>query len=221
MKHHNRLAKRSHGLVFLAIVICITSAGCAGPRKTAPTVDASTLSDEGFQAYLATVDVVTVDEAYRAILILADGQDTSKTFDERKEKLESRGIARTAWSLKPQNVVDTGSIAYMICKICKFAGGIDMNVFGTLGIGDRRYALRELIYREMVMDTVAYQYVTGASLVAVMGKADSIMAKKGLYPTQGIDLSDETDRDKSGGLIVPKASEEGASKAGDTKPDGN
>ena len=43
------------------------------PRKTEPSVNAATLSDDAFQAYLATLDVVTVDETFRAMLILADG----------------------------------------------------------------------------------------------------------------------------------------------------
>ena len=48
--------------------------GCAGPRLSTPAVDATKLSDEAFQAYLAEIELVTVDEAYRAMLILADGQ---------------------------------------------------------------------------------------------------------------------------------------------------
>jgi hypothetical protein len=149
------------------------------------------------------VNLVTVDEAYRAMLILADGQDTSKTFEERKAKLEERGVARSAWNLHPENVVDIGSVSYMICRICKIRGGIDMNTFGAIGIGDRRYATRELIYRDMIEDVVDYSYVTGARMVGILGKADAYMSKKGLYPSQGIDLSDETDRDKQGRLIVP------------------
>jgi len=34
-------------------------------------------------------------------------------------------------------------------------------------------------------------------------KADTLMQEKGLYETQGIDLSDKTDRDAEGNLIVP------------------
>lgn len=192
---------------FLAILGLAALACCAAPRKSTPAVDAKTLTDDAFESYLATLDVVTVDEAFRAMLILLDGEDTSKTFEERKAKLESRGIARREWRLKPENVIDTGSISYMICRICKIPGGIDMNTFGLVGIGDRRYATRELIYRDMLEEIVDYQYMTGARLVGLLGRADAIMAKKGLYPNQGIDLSDETDRDKEGRLIVPPTSQ--------------
>jgi hypothetical protein len=167
-------------------------------------VDAKTLPDDTFQSYLATVNFVTVDEAYRAMLILMDGEDTSKTFEERQTKLEERGVAKRAWNLQPENVIDIGSVSFMICKICKIRGGVDMNTIALLGIGDRRYATRELIYRDMVEDVVDYSYVTGARFVGILGKADAYMSKKGLYPNKGIDLSDETDRDKQGRLIVPE-----------------
>jgi hypothetical protein len=189
-------------VISLLLVSCLAGA-CAGPRPTQPPVDPGTLSDDAFQAYLAEVDVVTVHEAYRAMLVLADGEDTCKTFEEREEKLESRGIARAQWNLKPDDVVDAGSVAYMICRVCKIRGGVCYNLFGRPGLGDRRYALRELIYREMLDDTVDYQYMTGAVMVGLMSKADALMEKEGLYETEKIDLSDETDRDESGNLKVP------------------
>ncbi|MFQ5422883.1 MAG: hypothetical protein ACE5F9_02770 [Phycisphaerae bacterium] len=168
-----------------------------------PEVDPATLSDDGFQAYLSEAPLVTVDEAFRAMLILADGEDDSQSFDQRRQKLETREITRPAWRLKAENVIDAGSVAYMVCRICKVRGGVNYNLFGSLGLGDRRYAMRELLYLDMLDDAVDYQYMTGPALVALMGKADELMEKKGLYETQRIDLSDETDRDAGGHLIVP------------------
>lgn len=201
MLNYPFIAKRG-GALALGLFLAGLSA-CAGPRPAQPEIDASTLPDDVFQSYLAEVDLVTVDEAYRAMLILADGEDTSKSFDERRTKLESRGIARSAWGLQPENVVDSGSVAYMVCRICDIDGGVNMHVFGRAGLGDRRYAVRELIYREMIDDTVDYQYMTGGAFFALLRKADALMEEKGLYAPTGIDLSDETDRDPQGNLIVP------------------
>ena len=179
------------------------ASGCAGPRTSVQSVASDKLSDDGFQAYLAELELVTVEEAYRGMLILADGEDTCEDFEQRREKLESRGIAKTAWDLQPENVVDAGSVAYMVCRICEIQGGVNMRLFGSIGLGDRRYALRELVYREMIDQTVDYEYMTGAALFALMRKADALMEKKGLYESEGVDLSDETDRDAEGNLIVP------------------
>lgn len=177
--------------------------GCAGPRVEHPETDAAELSDEGFQHYLAQVDVVTVDEAYRAILILADGEDGRESFEERKAELESRGIAKAQWNLKGDYVIDAGSVAYMICQVCKIRGGANMTLMGSWGLGDRRYALRELIYRQMIEEMVEYQYMTGAELHSLVRKSDNLMMAKGLYESDKIDLTDEQDRDEQGNLIVP------------------
>lgn len=189
--------------VALACVLPIV--GCLGPRKEPPSVEPGTLSDDAFQAYLAEAPYVTVEEAYRAMLILADGEDTCKTHKERAAKLESRGIARSAWNLKPENVVDAGSVSYMVVKICQIRGGVNFNLFGSWGLGDRRYAMRELVYRKMLEDSADYQAMAGDRLVGLMARAGDLMEKKGLYESARIDLSDETDRDASGELIVPQA----------------
>ncbi len=193
-------------IMILFAAIAGTSAGCAGPRMSTPSADPNELSDAAFQGYLAEIDLVTTDEAYRAMLILADGEDPSDGFEQRRQTLESRGIARAAWDLQPDHVIDAGSVAHMVCQICRIPGGVNMHLFGSVGLGERRYALRELIYREMVSDTVDYQYMTGAALFALMRKADALMEKKGLYESGGVDLSDETDRDEQGYLIVPSPS---------------
>jgi hypothetical protein len=201
---HIRPRRRFTPLLIHALLGLVTwVSGCTGPRQEQPSVNAAELSDEGFQAYIAEVNLITVDEAYRAMLILADGQDGSSGFEERKTKLESRGIAREAWKLQPENVIDSGSVAYMICKICQIKGGVNMHLFGSWGLGDRRYALRELVYREMIDDSVDYQFMTGAVLYGLMREADELMAQKGLYETKGVDLTDEGDRDAEGNLIVP------------------
>lgn len=190
---------------FLAMILSVSAlvCGCAQPRQSEPEVNPAELDDQGFQVYLARAPLITVDEAYRAMLILADGEDTSQGFAERKEKLESRGIARAAWNLQTKNVINAGSLAFMVCRICKISGGVNATLFGSWGLGDRRYAIRELIYRGMVDEMIDYQYVTGADLHGLMRKADALMMEKGLYESENIDLTDEGDRDEHGELIVP------------------
>ncbi len=211
---HSRTRKTSPVLGTLLVLACgLLTPGCAGPRSFVPDVEPESLSDVGFLAYLAKIPQVTVDEAYRAMIMLADGEDNNESFAARQEVLQSRGVARAAWGLEPENVIDAGSVAFMVCRICKIRGGINYNLLGSWGLGDRRYAIRELMYRGMIEDSVDYQYVTGQALVALMAKADDLMEKKGLYETQRVDLSDETDRDERGELIVPPLVEAPAEEA--------
>lgn len=165
--------------------------GCGAPRNIEMEVDPDQLTDMEFQAYLATAPMVTVAEAYRAMLMLADGEDTCKSFDERRERLAARGIIRPQWNLRPDHVLDQGSLAYMVMRICRMPGGVNMLALGSFGIGDRRYALREMIYRGMMEDAVAYQFVSGGQLVALMAQADVYMEKHALYEAPPIELPPE------------------------------
>ncbi len=165
--------------------------GCARPRKTAPAVDPAGLDDMGFQAYLADIPLVTVDEACRAMLILADGEDKTKTWSKRREVLLSRGLIRSAWGLQPNNLVDRGTVAFMICRICEIRGGVNCLVLGSVGLGDRRYAHRELVHRGLMPRSTEWQSITGGQMVSLLGKADELMEEKELYGTETFDLGAE------------------------------
>ncbi|MFO0973998.1 MAG: hypothetical protein U1A27_11250 [Phycisphaerae bacterium] len=177
--------------VLIACAAGMALSGCAVRRTVEVQGNPDQMSDVEFQAYVAEAPLVTVAEAYRAMLILADGQDTCKTFEERKARLESRGIARAAWRLEPDQVLDRGSLAYMVMRICTIKGGVNSITLGALGLGDRRYALRELVYRDMLADGVDYEVIRGGELVAVMGKADRYMQQEHVYDTTPMQLPPE------------------------------
>lgn len=192
-------------LLFVALALGVFC-GCLGPRQTRPDADPAALADGEFIHYLATVPIVTADEAYRAMLILADGQDTTKSFDERRAALQERGIARAEWNHVAGNVIDRGAVAAMVCKICKLPGGVNLIVFGGAGLGDRRYATRELIYREMMSNGPDYSPITGGELVAVVTRADDLMATRGLYEGQKLEMPTEEEFTAQIGTTPPAAS---------------
>lgn len=194
----------------LAAVVLACVAGCAAPRKTAPPVDPATLSDDGFLHYLAEVPLVTTEEAYRAMLILADGEDTCKTFEERRDRLVQRQIVNPAWDLQPDHVIDRGSVAAMVCKICRLRGGLNRVLFASWGLGDRRYANRELVYRDLLDPGTDYVPIKGGQLVALMTKADALMEERGVYETAPVELGDEAEaiRIGAGGPPAPAAEPE-------------
>jgi len=154
--------------------------------------------------YLVLQPFVTVDEAYRAMLILSDGQDGGKTFKQRETTLLDRGIVRRAWGLRADNCIDKGSVAFMACRILKIPGGVDMLVFGSWGPGDRRYAMRELVYRKLLDDAPVYRYISGGELATLLRKADEYMQKQGQYPMEPVDLGEEPRPDRPRGDIIKK-----------------
>ncbi len=190
-RHQTAVPTIARAALLGAVAVGILTGGCAHRRKTAPPVDPAALDDMGFQAYLADVPVVTVDEACRAMLILADGEDKTKSWPERREVLLRRGLIRAAWGLEPDNIADRGTIAYMACQILKIKGGVNRLILGSWGPGDRRYAYRELIYRGLMPAGSEWQRFTGGQMVSLMGKADEYMERKDLYETEVLTIGEE------------------------------
>ncbi len=175
---------RSIGCLVGCFTLAFLAPACTHERRTEMDVDPAQLDDMSFHAYLANVPLVTVDEACRAMLILADGEDTSESWEQRRDELLSRGIIRSAWDLDPEHLINRGTVSFMVCKVCRIHGGVNMMLLGNLGIGDRRYAYRELVYRDMLPAGSEWSFFTGGELIALLTRADKLMEKKGLYEVE-------------------------------------
>lgn len=179
-------------LAVAALAACMLSSGCAITKTPREGVDYNQLPDDLFLAYLAEEPFVSVEEAYRAVLIVADGQDSGTSFDERRQILESRDIARAAWKLQPQNVIDRGSAAYMACKVIQYKGGVNRMLLGSWGPGDRRYAYNEAVYRGIMSEGgMDYSPMTGTDMTALLARTDEAMRKRGVYQMEDVDLGPE------------------------------
>ncbi|HOW73939.1 MAG TPA: hypothetical protein PKY77_25325 [Phycisphaerae bacterium] len=183
-------------LAWLAFVTVLTAGcglGCTQAVRVEQAdqgerVDVDTLLHEQLQKE----PMVTVAEAYRAMVILADGDDAYKSFEERRASLENRGIARAEWNLRREACIDKGSVAYMVCQIIQAPGGANLNLLGRAAhIGDRRYALRELAFLDLLPQTAPYRYITGGELVDLTAKADRYMAAHGRYASEPTDVQKE------------------------------
>lgn len=173
----------------MAAACLLLAGGCSQVSRPEQVDQAERLDVDTFlHEHLPALPIVTVGEAYRSMLVLADGDDPYSSFAQREEALLTRGIIRLDWKLQREQAVDRGTIAYMVCKILGIKGGINRAVFGELGIGDRRYALREMVYQQVMAFSPPYRYITGAELIDVVGKADRLMAEKGLYEQPPADL---------------------------------
>ncbi|UCD28094.1 MAG: hypothetical protein JSV03_13515 [Planctomycetota bacterium] len=175
----------------VAILLAALTGGCtqtfrAEQADLGDGVDIDTFLHE----HLQNQAMVTVAEAYRAMILLADGDDEYENFEQRRASLEQRKIARPQWNLQREVCIDRGSIAYMICRILKIRGGINYNLLGGLGIGERRYAMRELLDLSMMDAGSVHQYMTGGELVDLIGKADRYMADRGMYEEEKVDIAE-------------------------------
>jgi hypothetical protein len=181
----------------MAIACLLATVGCSQRVSYTPSQNHETLDSAEFVHYLARQPMVTFGEACRAMLIVADGDEQSGSFDARRAELESRGIVRDAWGLSATDAVDRGTLAYMIFRTCDLPAGLSMSVFGQCSLGDRRYAMREVAYQRIMRPGPPYRIATGGELVSAMGNADDYLASHGAYETG------EGDIDFGGGLDQP------------------
>jgi hypothetical protein len=166
----------------MAIALAATlvwAGGCAAPKRTfQPTQDHNALNEIAFVHYLSTLPTVSMDEAYHAMLLLADEADSGRTFEDREALLVGRGVVRESWGLAADDTLDQGTLAYMLMKICKLPGGLNDLMLGSWGLGDRRYALRTVVWHELIPYDVPYHAVTGGELLTAITKATEYLERE-------------------------------------------
>jgi len=174
------------GLIALTIFL-----GCsrqAGPQPPSATPGASTVGEQtqsademDFLGQMVATPKCTVADAVRGVTILINGTDVASTHDERYHYLLDRGVVRPEWKLSADQWIDRGTLAYMLLKAINVKGGINMILFGSHGLGDRRYAYREFLYRDLMRSGVDYNYVSGPEFITTLGNVDRYRQETGRY----------------------------------------
>lgn len=169
-----RLRCRKTVVFLLALAAAsLTATGCALPRRTfQPQVDPGTLDDVAFLHYLATVPVVTVDEGTRAVLMLIDSNAGRMTFNERSIVLQRMGAVKAAWRLGPRQILDKGTLAYMLRTIGQWPRGLAEVLAAATGWGDRRYALKTCVDAGWIAYGLPHDPVTGGELLSALTAAE-------------------------------------------------
>ena len=178
-RHTRNCAPRCLGVATSALLVALACAsGCVSPRRAfTPAVDPATLDDVTFLHYLATVPVATVDEGCRAVLMLRDGGG-SRTRESRRDRLIDLGALKATWSLAPDQILNKGTLAYMLRTICNMPRGLNETLAMRTGLGDRRYAIRTCAREGVLSYGLPHEPVTGGELVAAIAKADEYLEAK-------------------------------------------
>jgi hypothetical protein len=66
-------------------------------------------------------------------------------------------------------------------------------MLGSWGLGDRRYALRELKFRRIIESGADYTPISGGELVGILHRADSYMALSGVHDAEPVAVPDAND----------------------------
>ncbi len=199
--HVSRLTSQ----VLKALILGFAAYGCSHVTRPEQVQQSEGAPAEVFlHEHLPREPIVTVGEGYRALLMLADGEERFTTFEERESELVRRGVVRSQWGLERDQGLDHGSAAYMVMQILRITGGVNVNTLGRLGIGDRRYAMRELGYMDLMPPGPPYRYMTGSELVDLMARADEYMVRKGMYELRHVDIEQEVEQQKQSAATQPR-----------------
>ncbi len=169
------MSKLSKVLAVLSVILLVSVAGCrpAGVRgvrafEGLPAAEGEVVSDAGFLYELSNKQYCTTDDAYRGILYFVDGVDTSADFQERTARVQMHGLVKKGWKHDPEAPITKGKVAYMFARALELPGGVMYNVTDAC----ERYALRELIYHDIIRIGSEGQKVSGAEYVGILGRAD-------------------------------------------------
>ncbi len=170
------------GRVVGAGLAAICLVGCAPrTRQFEPAANPRQLSDMQYLHYMETVPVATFEEGCRAMIMAADGADPYDSHVDRYAELRSRGIVRDAWRLEADHVLDHGTLCFMMAEIGDLPCSVNSTLFGSWGLGDRRYAARRVAAEGLLRAAPTYQPVTGGELVWAAARLDEWMAAEGMY----------------------------------------
>ncbi len=162
------------GVFGLAMLVAILG-GCApaGVRgvqafEDLPPAEGEVVSDAQYLFELSDKKYCSTDDAYRGMLYLIDGNDTSKDFEERTARLVMHGVANKGWTHNPNAAATKGKVAYMLVRALEIRGGVMYNITN----GCPRYALRELIHKNIIGGGTASSKLSGAEYLGILGRAD-------------------------------------------------
>lgn len=157
----------------IVVAAACAVAGCAPRTRTfQPSMDPATLEDTAFLHYLATVPVVTVNEAARGLLLFANAGRDLRTFEERAGELARRGAFRSAWKLTPTDVLDKGTLAFALAALCDLPRSVNSSAAAVTGLGDRRAALQVCVYQGILVRGDSSNPVSGGEFLAALDAAE-------------------------------------------------
>lgn len=138
------------------------------PKKDLP-VDGATayyLSLHGKRA-------CTYEDGLRAVLILIEGRNYVRTFDEMRLALMEHNVIPDDWSYAADSPITVGMIAYMLVETLEIDGGISLRVMGN----SRRYATRECSWLGLIKTGQQRAYVQGPELLGILQRAKKHMSQ--------------------------------------------
>lgn len=156
----------------VALLLAAALGGCRSAQVAQPLTEQLAGNDPqsrlAFWHTLADRPVTSNDEAFHALLLLADDSDEAADYDARVALLKSRRMLSRSFDRPGNEAVRRGTLATAIARLLDIKGGLTMRLVGPTP----RYALRELQYLRLSPAGSPNQTVVGSELLALIGRAE-------------------------------------------------
>jgi len=134
-----------------------------------------------FWHQLAEQPITSYDDAFHALLIFADGQDTAADYPARVAALKQKGLLRSSFDAPGNQAVDRGTLSVALAKALKLRGGLVMSIFGP----SPRYATKELEFNAIYPPSSPNQTFSGSEFLAVLSRAEEYQQARGTGDAPG------------------------------------
>jgi hypothetical protein len=171
-----RFEPRLVGTVVLACVASI--AGCATPPTGVPLDPQFAKNDPESQIEfwhaLPERKLVTNDEAFHALLLFVDGEDSAADYEGRVGALKQKRMLPGGFRGAPADALRRGTLAVALARALSIKGGLSMHLFGATP----RYAVRELQYAGVYPPSSPQQTFSGPEFLGIIGRAEDYQRAK-------------------------------------------
>lgn len=182
MSMHRKQSLRTGCRLLAGLALCLGGCAMRTPHVTsAPVVPAD--GNAELMEYIADQPFVTAEAAYRAVWLMIETEPYSGSFDDLTHELVQRKIAADSWHYAPDQTINNGTAAYLICRAAKINSSIN---FALTGLG--RYAWKELQYRRIAEVGSESNLTTGGAFLAMLSKTDDYLHEMRRAPDQRSEL---------------------------------
>ncbi len=180
MKPHG-MNYRSFPFAVLALALLT---GCQAAQRHATTQPAVPRSGNAeLVSYIADQPFVTAETGYRAVHLLSKGTPFDGDFDALAGTLRADRLIGGHWRHAPDEYLDRGAVAFMVCRACRIRSGVNWTLTG-LG----RYAWRELQYKGIAGGGGEFGLMSGGEFVGLISRAEDYLRRTGKADVQRVEL---------------------------------
>jgi hypothetical protein len=146
--------------------------GCQSPRAGKPLAKEFAGSDPdaqlNFWHALTDEPIASNDQAFHALLLYVDNKDDSTDYGARVAALKRREMLPAKFASPADAGVTRGTVAVAMMRILNERGGVTTRVFGP----SPRYAVRELMFLNVIPASTPNQALSGNELVGIIGRLE-------------------------------------------------